>query len=77
MCDNIEKSVDPMSGKKKKCFLNVIRDRDYTIIKNLRDNLSLSDTILKLRNKEINLGKATSTRANIRSNYQINNVESN
>ena len=59
--------------KNKTFFLNGIRDRDYKGIKDQRDKLSLSDNILKLINKAINLGKAAPARSNTRSNRKINN----
>ena len=59
--------------KNQTLFLNGIRDREYDVINDQCDILSLSDTILKLQNKAINLGKISSSTANTRSNRQVNN----
>ena len=63
--------------KKQKICLNGIRDRDYNGIKDQCSNLWMSDTILKLWKKLINLGKAALTRSKTTSNCQINNIQSN
>ena len=51
--DKNEKSEERLGEKQKQSlFLNGILDRDYDGIKNQRDKLYLSATILKLRKKK-------------------------
>ena len=70
-----EKSEETLSEKQKQTyFLNGIIDRNHDVIKDKYDSLVMSATILKIRKKNINMGKASSARSNTRSNLQINNI---
>ena len=57
--------------------MNLIQDRDYDVLEQKYDNLSLSDNILKPVKKAIKLENSASARSNTISNLWINNRHSN